>query len=125
MSVGDFIRGFFAKRRNPDLERLQPFATSRKGVEGYIEPRTATQPTTLLLVDRDGHSARAAVRDPQDAVVFCERWAIPVYDAAVVGYPKRMIEAREGRRTSSEGLDEQIADLERRLQDPGPTGSEP
>ena len=119
MSVGDFIRAFFSKRRNPRLLELESFIAERKGVEGYIEPRTATQPTTLLLVDRDGASARAPVRDREDAVAFCERWSLPVYDAAVIGYPKRMIEYERRGGASSERVDEVIADLERRLHEPG------
>ena len=123
MSFGDFIRGFFSKKRNPQLGELESFLADHKGVEGYIEPRTATQPTTLLLVDRDGLSVRAAVREREDAVAFCERWAVPVYDASVVGYPKRMVEG-PGRRSggrANDYVDEQIADLERRLRgEPGP-----
>ena len=120
MSVGDFIRGFFSKRRNPQLAQLEPFVTSHKGVEGYIEPQTATQPTTLLLVDRDGASMRGAVRDREDAVAFCERWSLPVYNAGVVGYPRRMFDYEKSRgRSASERLDEQIADLEQRLREPG------
>jgi hypothetical protein len=119
LSVGDFIRGFFTKRRNPRLRELEAFIAERKGVEGYIEPRTATQSTSLLLVDRDGASARAPVRDREDAVAFCERWSLPVYDAGVIGYPKRMVEYDRRGGAGSERLDEQIADLERRLREPG------
>jgi hypothetical protein len=122
VSFGDFIRGFFSKKRNPQLGELESFLAGHKGVEGYIEPRTATQPTTLLLVDREGVSVRGAVREREDAVAFCDRWGIPVYDASVVGYPKRMVDG-PGRRPSGRAndyVDEQIADLERRLREPGP-----
>ena len=119
--MGDFIRNFFSKKRNPRLTELEAFVSRHKGIEGYIEPQTATQSTTLLLVDRDGVSARAAVRDREEAVAFCERWAIPVYDAAVVGYPRRMVARdRASETSSSDRLDHAIADLERRLREPGP-----
>ena len=87
-------------------------------MEGYIEPRTTTNPTTLLLVDRDGDHARAPVRDPQQGRKFCERHGIPVYDAQVIGYPKRMrdFERRRGRGPDAD-LDKEIADLERRLRE--------
>ena len=111
MSLGDRIRAFFAKKNNPGLKQLEVFAEERKGVEGYIEPRTTTSPTTLLLVDRDGDHLRAPVREPDDAVAFCEGRGIPVYDAQVIGYPDRM----RRRRASDEQLDKEIADLERRL----------
>jgi hypothetical protein len=118
VSLGDFVRGFFSKKRNPQLGELESFLATHKGVEGYIEPRTATQSTTLLLVDRYGASVRAAVREPADAVAFCEKSSIPVYDAAVIGYPKRMRDYERAER-SPEQLDAQIAELERRLREPG------
>jgi hypothetical protein len=120
VSLGDSIRNFFAKRSNPKLEELELFISARKGVEGYIEPRTATQPTTLLLVDRDGDHVRGPVRDHRQATAFCNQHSIPVYDAAVIGYPRRMRDFESGRRGGSQSLDEQIADIERRLGEPGP-----
>jgi hypothetical protein len=120
VSLGDSIRRFFAKKRNPQLKELEAFALERKGVEGFIEPRTATQPTTLLLVDREGDNLRAAVRDPEDAVAFCAKYGIPVYEAQVVGYPKRMREFDlKGRRATTEDVDAKIAEIEKRLNEPG------
>jgi hypothetical protein len=109
--LGDRIRAFFSKRANPALLELEKFASEHHGVEGYIEPRTTTNPTTLLLVDRDGEHLRAPVREPAEAAAFCNRLGIPVYDAAVIGYPDRM----RRRRRNDEQLDAEIADLERRL----------
>jgi hypothetical protein len=121
LSLSDSIRRFFSKKANPDLRSLEAFAGERKGVEGYIEPKTTTQSTTLLLVDRQGDSLRGAVRDPEDAAAFCEKRGIPVYDAAVVGYPRRMREFDKGRRVAiGEDIDEQIAEIERRMDDTGP-----
>ena len=121
MSLGDRIRRFFAKKSNPGLKHLEVFVQERKGVEGFIEPQTATNPTTLLLVDRDGDHLRAAVREPADAVTFCEAQGIPVYDAQVIGYPKRMKEFEKRRRTVDvRALDAEIEELEKRLADPGP-----
>jgi hypothetical protein len=119
-SFGDRIRGFFNKRNNPVLTELEEFVASRRGIEGFIEPRTATEPTTLLLVDRDGDHLRGEVREPGDAVAFCERLSIPVYDAQVIGYPKRMKDfERNRRRGAADSLDEDIAELERRLNEEG------
>lgn len=116
MSLGDRIRAFFQKKNNPGLNELESFASERKGVEGYIEPQTATSPTTLLLVDRDGDHLRAPVREPDDAISFCEGRAIPVYDAQVIGYPKRMKDFEKRRRTiDPAALDAEIAELEKRL----------
>jgi len=114
--LGDRIRAFFSKRSNPGLLELEPFVAERKGVEGFIEPKTSTSSTSLLLVDRNGDHLRAPVREPADAVAFCEQHAIPVYDAQVVGYPKRMKEFEKRRNTGAlDSLDADIADLERRL----------
>jgi hypothetical protein len=121
VSLGDSIRNFFSKRKNPDLGRLEQFLAEHKGVEGFIEPRTTTQPTTLLLVDRAGKNVRGAVAEPQQAAAFCDQHGIPVYDAAVVGYPQRMRNYERGRAGAGDQLDEQIADLERRLDDSGPS----
>lgn len=116
MSFADRLRAFFSKKRNPALQELEDFATQRKGVEGYIEPRTATSPPTLLLVDRTGDHLRAPVNEPEDAAEFCQRLSIPVYDAQVIGYPKRMRDFDKRRRLGETGsVDEAIADLERRL----------
>jgi hypothetical protein len=117
MGLGDRIRNFFARRSSPDLEHLELFATSHRGVEGFVEPQTATNPTTLLLVDGVGEHVRGAVRDPKEAFSFCERLGLPVYDAAVIGYPQRMKDYARGRAADPTALDAQIEDLERRLGD--------
>ncbi|HET7481559.1 MAG TPA: hypothetical protein VFK89_01735 [Actinomycetota bacterium] len=125
MSLGDRIRAFFSKKNNPGLVELEEFASTHAGIEGYIEPQTSTSPTTLLLVDRHGEHLRAPVRDRDDAVGFCERLGLPVYDAAVIGYPKRMRDFERTRRaTADESLEADIAELERRLSE-GPEGEEP
>jgi len=118
VSFGDRIRAFFSKRSNPELQKLTAFALDRKGVEGYIEPRTATSPTTLLLVDRDGDHARAPVREPSDAAAFCDRLGIPVYDAQVIGYPKRMRDFERNRHAKGDSIDEKFAELERLFNEP-------
>ena len=121
MSLGDRIRGFFSRRNNPQLDAIAEWAGARKGLEGFIEPRTATNPTTLLLVDRDGDHRRAPVRAPVDAVRFCDKLGIPVYDARVIGYPKRMKDFEKGGIRSAPGsLDQEFAELERRFREGGP-----
>ena len=122
MSFADRFKRFFRGpgRRSPALAQLEPFALERKGVEGFIEPQTATQPITLLLVDRDGDSIRAPVDHVNDAYRFCEGFGIPAYDAAVVGYPKRMRDFEAGRRSDTSDLDARIAELERSLQEEPP-----
>lgn len=119
MGFGDRIRAFFSKRSNPALDELAGFIASRQGIEGFVEPRTNTNPTTLLLVDRDGDHRRAPVREPSDAYTFCERNGIPVYDAQVIGYPRRMRDFEKRRRSVPlEDIDREIEALERQLSEP-------
>ena len=87
MGLGDRIRAFFSNKSNPGLVQLESFVAERKGLEGFVEPKTPTSPTTLLLVDRDGDHRRVMLSEPADAVAFCERVGIPVYDAQVICYP--------------------------------------
>jgi hypothetical protein len=120
-SFGDRIRAFFSKKGNPALNQLEEWARTHKGVEGYVEPRTATSSSSLLLVDRFGEHLRGPVREPEDAIAFCERLDIPVYDAQVIGYPRRMRDFDRRQKTEAEdSLDETIADLERRLDESDP-----
>ncbi|HET7386109.1 MAG TPA: hypothetical protein VFJ19_05515 [Nocardioidaceae bacterium] len=82
-----------------DAEHLTRFATSRRGVEGFVEPRTAVSDVTLMLVAHDGEWTRRRVPSVEWAHRFANRHGIPSYDAAVVGYPARMREYN--RRTKS------------------------
>ena len=121
MGLGDRIRAFFSKKNNPALTELEEFAAAHKGLEGFIEPKTPTSPTSLLLVDRYGEHIRAPVREPDDAVAFCDRLGIPVYDAKVIGYPKRMREFdKRSKQAAADSLEDDIAELERRLAEPDP-----
>jgi hypothetical protein len=71
---------------------LAEFAASRRGVEGFVEPRTAVSDVTLMLVAHDGEWTRRRVRSVEWAHRFANEHGIPSYDAAVVGYPARMRE---------------------------------
>ncbi|GAB3195215.1 hypothetical protein GCM10027062_01660 [Nocardioides hungaricus] len=73
-----------------DVEHLQTWATARRGVEGFVEPRTAVSDVTLLLVAHDGEWTRRRVPSVGWAHDFCNRHQIPSYDAAIVGVPQRM-----------------------------------
>jgi hypothetical protein len=73
-----------------DQEHLAEFARSRRGVEGFVEPRTAVSDVTLLLVAHDGEWTRRRVPSIEWAHHFANSHGVPSYDAAVVGYPDRM-----------------------------------
>jgi hypothetical protein len=71
-------------------QHLTQFVQSRRGVEAFVEPKTSVTQTTILLVAFDGEWTRRVVPSPEWAHAFAESLQIPVYDAAVVGYPQRM-----------------------------------
>lgn len=69
---------------------LREFVTSRRGVEGFVEPETAVTPVTLLLVAHDGEWTRRKVGSILWAHEFCNQLGIGSYDAGLVGIPQRM-----------------------------------
>lgn len=73
-----------------DAEHLHQFITTRRGVEGFVEPRTAVSDVTLLLVAHDGEWTRRRVPSVAWAHRFANDHMVPSYDAAVVGIPQRM-----------------------------------
>ncbi|HET8604406.1 MAG TPA: hypothetical protein VFM09_10785 [Marmoricola sp.] len=75
-----------------DERHLRDFIASRRGVEGFVEPRTAVSDVTLLLVAHDGEWTRRRVPSVRWAHDFANSHGVPSYDAAVVGVPARMRE---------------------------------
>lgn len=75
-----------------DEQHLRDWVTERRGVEGFVEPRTAVSEVTLLLVAHDGEWTRRRVPSVKWAHTFCNKHQVPSYDAAVVGIPQRMRE---------------------------------
>jgi hypothetical protein len=81
-----------------DLAHLQEFVATRRGVEGYVEPRTAVTETTIVLVAADGEWTRRRIDGPDVARRLSRDLAVPVYDAQVTGYPQRMRDWTKDRR---------------------------
>jgi hypothetical protein len=75
---------------NEDEQHLENFVSTREGVEGYVEPRTAVNDVTLLLVAWDGEYTRRRVPSDDWAYKFCKRHGIRAYEAGVVGIPQHM-----------------------------------
>jgi hypothetical protein len=73
-----------------DLAHLREFATSRVGVEFYVEPETTATDTTAVAVAADGEWTRRRVGSPAAIAKLARELRLPAYEAAVVGYPKRM-----------------------------------
>ena len=98
MGLLDRMRGRGGGRRGTldrgshrtDLAHLEQFVATRRGVEGYVEPRTAVPETTIVLVAADGEWTRRRIDGPDVGRRLSKELAIPVYDAQVTGYPQRM-----------------------------------
>ncbi len=88
--------------RSDDVYHLEEWASSRRGVEGFVEPQTSTTATTLVLVAGDGEWTRRRIDSPKAAFTFGSRTGIPVYDVAAVGYPPRMREWTAKRKAAGE-----------------------
>ena len=85
-----------------DLDHLQAFAASRRGVEGFVEPETLTTSTTLVLVAADGEWTRRRVSSREAAFAFGKKLGLPVYDVAATGYPQRMRDWTAARKAAGE-----------------------
>ena len=75
-----------------DAQHLLDFIATRRGVEGFVEPRTTVTDTTLLLVAYDGEWTRRRVPSVKWAHDLANRNGVPSYDAGLVGIPQRMRE---------------------------------
>jgi hypothetical protein len=108
-STGAIVRG----SDNADQQHLLEFIRSRRGVEGFVEPRTTITDVTLLLVAHDGEWTRRRVPSEKWAHDFANRNGVPSYDAGLVGIPDRM---RAYNRAQKDRLKQQ---LDRDLEGPG------
>lgn len=79
---------------------LDEFVATRRGVEAFLEPQTTMARTSLLLVASDGEWTRRSIESPAWGRQFATRHGVPVYDAAVVGYPQRMRDYNARRKTN-------------------------
>jgi hypothetical protein len=107
---GRFRSGRRSRGQHPaggfDGSLLLEFARTRSGVEVYLEPRTNLYGDSVLLVADDGEYLRRPVPDAATVRRFCAEHAIPVYDAARTGYPRRVRDYDRGVRPRRIGLDD-------------------
>lgn len=88
------------------LDELKAFIDERDGVEGYVEPPTSVYAMSLCLVAVDGEFIRRPVKDEQQARSLCTERGVPVYDARIVGYPRRMKDFQRGVRQPGVALED-------------------
>lgn len=109
--------GFFDRfrRRRPGtpqgpssrtIDELKAFMAEREGVEGYVEPPTQVYAMSLCLVAADGEFIRRPVKSDKHARELCKGHGIPLYDARIVGYPRRMKEYERGVRQERVALED-------------------
>lgn len=80
---------------------LSDFATSRRGVEAYVEPPTNVTATTVILIAHDGEWTRRAAGSRAAAFELARSLGVPVYDVLQTGYPNRMREWNSRQRRKS------------------------
>lgn len=78
----------------------------REGVEAFIEPPTPVYAMSLCLVAADGEYIRRPVKDAKQANQMASKHGVPIYDARIVGYPRRMREYDRGKRSQGVRLED-------------------
>lgn len=87
-------KGGGAKPDRDTTRAIEAFIASRTGVEAYVEPPTPTSPLSVVLVAADGEWVRKRIPDVAWLQKVSKVARLPVYDAQLVGYPRRMREYR-------------------------------
>ncbi len=105
---------WFKRRRNSgsldrpavseDRKHLEEFVKSRRGVEVFVEPRTAVTEPTVVLVAHDGEWTRRRVPSPETAFAWAHGLGLPCYEVNLVGYPQRMRDWNSRRGRGGRGL---------------------
>ncbi|TRW46840.1 oxidoreductase [Georgenia yuyongxinii] len=72
------------------LAHFREFTATRVGVEAFIEPPTAHDPHTMVLVARTGEWTRRRVPDVREARALAGALQIPINDVHLTGYPASM-----------------------------------
>jgi hypothetical protein len=85
---------------------LEEFMASRRGVEAFVEPPTSVYAMTMVVVAADGEYLRRPIKDGKQARTLTRKHGVPLYDARIVGYPKRMRDYDRGVRSSGISLDD-------------------
>lgn len=90
-----------------DVDYLDKWASSRRGVEAFVEPRTTVTDTTVVLIAHDGEWTRRRIGSFEAAQQFAGKRSMPVYEVAKVGYPQRMRDYTERKKIQERRAREQ------------------
>lgn len=87
----DFLRKPSGGRDVADnVAYLRAWVAGHRGVEAFVEPKTAVTDVTVVLVAADGEWTRRRTGGHAGARKLSAQLQIPVYDVQKVGYPQRM-----------------------------------
>lgn len=101
LTAYSYPMGFFSRltnsgdqraRKNETRDHLASFAASRKGCEVYFEEAGGREPSSILMVARDGEWTRRQVPSAKDAAKIATDLGLPFYEVLRTGYPQRMRE---------------------------------
>ena len=90
-------RGDQAKRRLKGIagpaerrDEIVEFLNMHEGVEAYVEPKTVVSTKSVVLVDGAGEWRRFELREDAYLRRLSAERGLPIFDAALTGYPSRM-----------------------------------
>jgi hypothetical protein len=71
-------------------DEIVEFLESHEGVEAYVEPKTVVSPKSVVLIDAAGEWRRFELREDAYLRRLSTERVLPIFDAALTGYPARM-----------------------------------
>lgn len=76
--------------RAADQQYLTEWVSNKLFVEAYVEPETAFNEMSVVLVDEVGEFTRRRIGGPKGIDAVSKALNIPIYDVEETGYPTRM-----------------------------------
>jgi hypothetical protein len=71
-------------------DEIVEFLDTHEGVEAYVEPKTVMSPKSVVLIDGAGEWRRFELKEDAYLRRLSADRVLPIFDAALTGYPPRM-----------------------------------
>ncbi len=71
-------------------DEIVEFLDTHEGVEAYVEPKTVVSPKSVVLIDAAGEWRRFELKEDAYLRRLSAERVLPIFDAALTGYPARM-----------------------------------